>query len=133
MDAWIPITIAAAFFQNLRSAVQRHLKGQLSNTGATFSRFAYAAPLAILYVTALAALSADELPRPNAAFVVYAVIGGLAQITATALDNAACEFGSSREELLLALFDEDLRRKFEQEHGVDPRSVTELGPAIFGL
>ena len=85
MDAWIPITIAAAFFQNLRSAVQRHLKGQLSNTGATFSRFAYAAPLALLYVTVLAALSADELPRPNATFVLYAVVGGLAQITATAL------------------------------------------------
>ena len=85
MDAWIPITIAAAFFQNLRSALQRHLKGQLSNTGATFSRFAYAAPLALLYVTVLAALSADELPRPNATFVLYAVVGGLAQITATAL------------------------------------------------
>jgi drug/metabolite transporter (DMT)-like permease len=85
VDAWIPITIAAAFFQNLRSAVQRHLKGQLSNTGATFSRFAYAAPLALLYVTVLGALSGNELPRPNAAFVLYAVVGGLAQITATAL------------------------------------------------
>ena len=85
MDAWIPITLAAAFFQNLRSAVQRHLKGQLSNTGATFSRFAYAAPLALLYVTVLGALFGNELPRPNATFVLYAVVGGLAQITATAL------------------------------------------------
>ena len=52
MDAWIPITVAAAFFQNLRSALQRHLKGVLSTTGATFSRFAYAAPLALAYVAA---------------------------------------------------------------------------------
>jgi hypothetical protein len=44
VDGWIPITMAAAFFQNLRSALQKHLKGQLSTTGATFSRFAYAAP-----------------------------------------------------------------------------------------
>jgi drug/metabolite transporter (DMT)-like permease len=85
VDAWIPITIAAAFFQNLRSALQKHLKGVLSTTGATFSRFAYAAPLALLYVGALAALTGHDLPAPNPTFVVYAAVGGLAQITATAL------------------------------------------------
>jgi drug/metabolite transporter (DMT)-like permease len=85
LELWIPITLAAAFFQNLRSALQKHLKGRLTNTGATFSRFAYAAPLALLYVTALAALTGEELPRPHATFVMYAVVGGLAQITATAL------------------------------------------------
>ena len=85
MDAWIPITVAAAFFQNLRSALQKHLKGRLSTTGATFSRFAYAAPLALLYVAALAVLAEHDLPAPNSTFVAYAVIGGLAQITATAL------------------------------------------------
>jgi drug/metabolite transporter (DMT)-like permease len=85
LELWIPITIAAAFFQNLRSALQKHLKGRLTNTGATFSRFAYAAPLALLYVTVLAALTGEEVPRPHATFVLYAVVGGLAQITATAL------------------------------------------------
>jgi drug/metabolite transporter (DMT)-like permease len=85
VELWIPITLAAAFFQNLRSALQKHLKGRLTNTGATFSRFAYAAPLALLYVTALATLTGEELPRPHATFALYAVVGGLAQITATAL------------------------------------------------
>jgi drug/metabolite transporter (DMT)-like permease len=85
VELWIPITIGAAFFQNLRSALQKHLKGRLSNTGATFARFAYAAPLALLYAAALAALSEEDLPSPNQAFVAYAVVGGLAQITATAL------------------------------------------------
>jgi drug/metabolite transporter (DMT)-like permease len=85
VELWIPITIAAAFFQNLRSALQKHLKGRLTNTGATFSRFAYAAPLAVLYVSALAALTGEALPRPHGTFVAYAVVGGLAQITATAL------------------------------------------------
>jgi len=85
LELWIPITIAAAFFQNLRSALQKHLKGRLSNTGATFSRFAYAAPLAVLYVSALAALGGEELPRAHLTFVLYALVGGLAQITATAL------------------------------------------------
>jgi drug/metabolite transporter (DMT)-like permease len=85
VDAWIPITIAAAFFQNLRSALQKHLKGVLSTTGATFSRFAYAAPLAFLYIAALAGLTGQDLPSPNPTFVAFAVVGGLAQITATAL------------------------------------------------
>jgi drug/metabolite transporter (DMT)-like permease len=85
VELWIPITLGAAFFQNLRSALQKHLKGRLSNTGATFSRFAYAAPLALVYVAALGALTGEPLPRPNATFALYAVVGGLAQITATAL------------------------------------------------
>jgi drug/metabolite transporter (DMT)-like permease len=85
VDAWIPITISAAFFQNLRSALQRHLKGRLSTTGATFSRFAYAAPLALFYALALASFTGEDLPAPNPTFLAYAVVGGLAQITATAL------------------------------------------------
>ena len=61
-------------------------------------------------------------------------IGGLFQdLSLEALDRAACDFGSSREELLLALFDDELRDEFEDEHGVDPRSLTELGPAVLGL
>jgi MFS family permease len=61
-------------------------------------------------------------------------IGGFLQDRALeGLDRAACEFGSSREELLLALFDDELRDQFEREHGEDPRQATELGPAILGL
>jgi MFS family permease len=61
-------------------------------------------------------------------------IGGqLQNISLAALDRAACSFGSSREELLLALFDDRLQHKFEQEHGVNPRSVLSLGPALLGL
>jgi MFS family permease len=61
------------------------------------------------------------------------ISGELQDISLSALDRAACSFGSSREELLLALFDDRLQHKFEQEHGVNPRSVLSLGPALFGL
>ena len=47
-----------------------------------------------------------------------------------ALDSAACRFGSSREELALALADEDHARAYERAHGVDPRSVGGLLEAI---
>ena len=43
-----------------------------------------------------------------------------------ALDHAACRFGSSREELALALADEDEARAYERAHGVDPRSTEGL-------
>ena len=61
-------------------------------------------------------------------------IGGFLQDRSLeALDRAACEFGSSREELLLALADEDEREDYERKYGEDPGSLTELGPAILGL
>jgi len=54
-------------------------------------------------------------------------VDGLLQDAAlTALDRAACRFGSSREELALALADEDDARAYRAAHGVDPRSTDGL-------
>jgi hypothetical protein len=39
------------------------------------------------------------------------------------LDQGACQLGTSREEFALALFDPVRAKRFEREHGVDPRSV----------
>jgi MFS family permease len=64
---------------------------------------------------------------------VGGITGALQDISLSALDRAACKFGSSREELLLALFDDRLQHKYEEEHGVNPRSVLSLGPALLGL
>ena len=50
-----------------------------------------------------------------------------------ALDRAACRFGSSREELVLALADEQAAREYEREHGVDPRSIGDLVQGVLGL
>lgn len=85
IEAWIPITIAAAFFQNIRTALQKHLKGRLSTAGATHVRFLYGFPLALLYVAGLYEFAGFDLPEPNLSFFTFAVIGGLAQIMATAL------------------------------------------------
>lgn len=85
MELWIPITIAAAFFQNLRSALQKHLKGRLSTGGATYSRFCFAVPFALLYLTVLVEGFGFELPTPNARFILFGMLGGLAQIAATFL------------------------------------------------
>lgn len=85
LEAWIPLTIAAAFFQNLRSALQKHLKSRLSTAGATYVRFLYAWPFAVLYLWALASLGGFDLPEPNLTFLVYCVLGGVSQIVFTFL------------------------------------------------
>ena len=62
---WIPITLAAAFAQNARSALQKHLKGTLGTAGATWVRFLYAVPFAALWCAGLVFLGGAELPRPT--------------------------------------------------------------------
>jgi hypothetical protein len=58
-----------------------------------------------------------ELPRTGG-------IQGFVQDEALkALDRAACRFGSSREELALALADENDARAYRARFGVDPRSA----------
>ncbi len=83
MEAWIAITIAAAFLQNLRSALQKHLQGSLGTTGASFVRFGFGFPLAIAYVLGLHYFASYAFPQLNGAFAFWAVLGGLAQIFAT--------------------------------------------------
>ncbi|MXU64099.1 DMT family transporter [Oceanomicrobium pacificus] len=85
MELWIPITIAAAFFQNLRFVLQKILKGQLSTLGATWSRFLYAAPLAVLFLIGMITIGGYAMPGLNGRFFAFALTGGLAQIVATSL------------------------------------------------
>ncbi len=84
MEYWIPVTIAAAFFQNLRFMLQKHLKdSRLSTSGASFTRFLYGAPIAAALVAVLHLGLGWPLPRAGPGFALYVVIGGMAQILAT--------------------------------------------------
>jgi drug/metabolite transporter (DMT)-like permease len=84
-ELWIPLTIAAAFFQNLRSALQKHLKAHLSTGGATYVRFFYAWPFAVLYVWGLNEFGGFAIPAVNRTFLIYCLLGGLSQIIFTFL------------------------------------------------
>ncbi|MES0809861.1 EamA family transporter [Roseibium sp. SCPC15] len=85
MELWIPITVFAAFCQNLRTAMQKHLKGKLGTTGATFIRFGYGVPFAILYAIILHLVFKHPVPDLNATLLVAGALGGLAQIFGTFL------------------------------------------------
>lgn len=84
MELWIPITIAAAFLQNARSALQKHLTGRLGTTGATFVRFGFGFPLALVYLGFLHWGLGLAWPTPGPAFWGFVTVGALGQLGATA-------------------------------------------------
>ena len=83
MELWIPLTIAAAFFQNLRSAMQKQLKGKLSTLGAGYVRFLYAGPVALIYCIAIVFYESSPWPNFGPPFLIYALLGGICQIMFT--------------------------------------------------
>lgn len=85
MELWAIITIGSAFLQNMRSALQKHLKGQMGTTGATFVRFGFGLPFAFLYLAILQFGLDRPIPVPDLVFAGWAVVGAFAQITATFL------------------------------------------------
>ena len=81
---WVWITVGAAFFQNLRSALQKQLTGALSVNGATYVRFVGALPFALVYLAGVLTFWHEgEVPGLNLAFLVYCSVGAVAQILAT--------------------------------------------------
>jgi drug/metabolite transporter (DMT)-like permease len=84
MEPWVAFSLASAFLQNLRTALQRSLTLRAGVLGATYARFLYAAPWAVLLVAALV-WSGAPMPRPTAAFAAWGLVGALAQIAATLL------------------------------------------------
>jgi drug/metabolite transporter (DMT)-like permease len=83
MELWIPLTIAAAFFQNIRSALQKHLQGKLSTLGAAYVRFIYALPIALAYFFIVLQFTGATVPEIDARFLFYALTGGICQIMFT--------------------------------------------------
>jgi hypothetical protein len=64
---------------------------------------------------------------------VGGVEGTVEQAALEVIDRAACKHGSSREELVLALFDDDSSRAYEREYGVEPGSLEEILRAAIGF
>jgi drug/metabolite transporter (DMT)-like permease len=83
--AWIPITLVASASQALRTALQRHLKGRLSTNGASFTRFVFGLPFAIVYLIALVTAGVGRVPATNRAFWVWVLAAAVSQILATSL------------------------------------------------
>ena len=72
MELWLGITLAAAFFQNVRSLLQKRLTGELSVNGAAYVRFLYAVPFAWAYALWI---WSGEPQGFNSEFFIYVLIG----------------------------------------------------------
>lgn len=85
LPTWMLATLASAFLQNLRSALQKHLKTHMGTTAATFCRFGFGLPFAGLYAGLVFGVTGLALPTPTAAFFGWVSLGAVAQIAATFL------------------------------------------------
>lgn len=84
MSLWIPVTIFAAFMQNIRFMLQKFLRGtSLSSVGATFSRFLFSAPLIAVIMWIYLTMGGLDWPALPGRFFLFAIAGGISQILAT--------------------------------------------------
>lgn len=85
MPVWIVASIFAAFMQNFRFLLQRHLKvTSLSTGGATWARFAFSVPFVALALLTYKGMSGQVWPTIGPGYWWFLVIGAVAQMTATA-------------------------------------------------
>lgn len=89
IDAWIPLTLGAAFAQALRTALQKRLAGKLSVNASAFVRFLFGMPFALAWAAGLMAVKGAAVPAMSAGYMLWVVIAAVAQILATALLLAA--------------------------------------------
>ena len=85
MPLWIPITVAAALCQNIRTTMQQKIRGILSVDGANFVRYLYGAPLALGMLAVLVFGTGRQVPHISWSFLLLVTIAGVAQIVATSL------------------------------------------------
>ena len=81
---WIPITVFAAFVQNIRSAAQKHLTSELNTISVTMVRFLFGLPFGLL---CCGSSIHAERKRSDIGwdFIAYTAMAGASQIIATAL------------------------------------------------
>lgn len=82
---WIPITLIASTGQILRNGVQASLTARVGTMGATQVRFVFGLPFALLFFLAAAAWSGWSLPPITVRSLLWAGLGSVSQIAATAL------------------------------------------------
>ena len=90
-DAWIFITIAAAFMQNVRSYLQKRLADDSTIHGGAYVRFLYALPFAAFYALAVVEDPVSAVAHPK--FWIYCAAGAISQIIATAMLLASFKGG----------------------------------------
>ena len=82
---WIVFTLVAALGQTVRNVLQRSLSGPLGTAGATYVRFVYGLPFAVLFFTGIIFFTREAVPVPDLTAVLWTAAGALTQVAATAM------------------------------------------------
>ena len=82
---WAVFTVIAAGAQTARNVMQRDLVGTVGTQGATYVRFLFGLPFALLFLGAQLLLIDAPLPIPGLHALGWAAVGALMQTLATAL------------------------------------------------
>ena len=85
VDLWVIATIFAAITQTIRSAIQRQMKPILGDDGASYIRFLYALPFALLMLYGYGVFAGVGLPDTNWRFWLWVNSAALTQILFTVL------------------------------------------------
>lgn len=84
VELWVIFSITAAFAQTLRFALQKVLAGgALSPAAATWARFLWSWPLALVLAVAYARATQANWPELTGEFLAFGLAGGVFQILAT--------------------------------------------------
>ena len=83
--AWAAFTVIAAGAQTARNAMQSDLIARVGTQGATYVRFLFGLPFALLFLALVHLVLSEPLPMPSLATWLWAAMGALAQTLATAL------------------------------------------------
>jgi drug/metabolite transporter (DMT)-like permease len=82
---WVPLTLIAAAAQTARNATQRSLTESIGTLGATQVRFLYGLPFACLFLLLIVVLTGERVPAIPQPSLLFALLGAVSQIAATAL------------------------------------------------
>ncbi|MEM1160908.1 MAG: DMT family transporter [Pseudomonadota bacterium] len=82
---WIPIALAAALFQAVRTAAQKALNAHLSTWMVTYVRSLFGLPVMLVYLAVVITLEGRIWPETSIAFFAYCAGTGFVQIMATYL------------------------------------------------
>ena len=86
---WVAFTLTASVAQTFRNAMQRDLIETVGVAGATYVRFLFGLPFALLFLMLAAGVTRNLPPCPDATALGWILIGALTQILATGLMLAA--------------------------------------------
>jgi len=86
---WIPIVLAAAAAQTVRNAAQRSVTRTAGVLPATFIRFAFGLPFAVVALAGVVLAGGESPPAANAAFLGWVTLGAVTQVASTAFFVAA--------------------------------------------